>query len=572
MRILLIEDNPADAHLFEKYLEEESDLEVSVESSLGDGIERCAHETFDLVMLDLSLPDSSGLETLTRFCSEVESGPAVMLLTGLNDRAMALRAVQAGAQDFVVKGAVSPTALVAAIRHSVERHRMSQELMAANDRVRYLATHCSLTDLPNRYLLMDRMENAIASSARSGVGLAVLFVDLDHFKLVNDTYGHEAGDLVLRKVGERLKAATRSSDTVARLGGDEFAILLRGATDPSSIEKVAAKISRELSRSVEIGDAEVTALPSIGIALYPTDGTTSESLLRNADAAMYHSKKNQETHRFWSEDLRTGSQNRIGLERDLLAAIEGDELLFRFQPQVDGRTGRILGVEALTRWQRPDFGWMSPVALFPLAEELGLTEDLGRWVMQAATKVQSAWRSAGISNVRLSINFSEPEIQSASFLLGVHEALQSCSLSGSDFTFDVPESCFVKGLGATIGALRILQEEGVRIALDDFGSGLCALGFLAEAPVDEIKVDPRIVQGAAADPALRKTLRAMIHLAQDLELDLVAEGVETHAQLDLLLANGCERMQGHLFVEALDLDEATELLKRGTVDLPTRSE
>lgn len=560
MKILLIEDDPADAALFEKYLEPEADLSISVEVTLEDGIERCTHEVFDLVMLDLSLPDSQGLDTLTRFRAEGDSGPAVVLLTGLDDREMALQAVKAGAQDFVVKGAFSPQMLVTSIRHSLERHRMSQELMVANDRVRYLATHCSLTNLPNRYLFMDRLENAIASSARSGTGLAVLYMDLNKFKPINDTYGHESGDLVLRTVGERLQNATRSSDTVARLGGDEFVILLRGTADPATLARVAEKVSQEVSRPIDLRATEVTTFPSIGIAIYPSDGTTGESLLRNSDAAMYHAKKKAEPHRFWSESLRSGARYRINLERDLAHAIEHDELQLHVQPQFDVVTGTIEGFEALTRWHRPQFGWMSPLELFPLAEESGLIDDLGRWVIRAAAKLQSGWKQRRYQSGRLAINISTKQVRSASFVSSVREALHGFDLSGADFTLEVTESCLMDDEGAALDALAALRREGVRVSLDDFGSGRSSLGQLSELPVDELKIDPGIVQNAPHSAAQGKSLRAMIHLAREMEFGLIAEGVETPAQRDFLLANGCNRMQGYLFAKGMPPEEAVGLL------------
>lgn len=565
MKILLVEDDEADAMLFQAYLKAEHDFTVSLERSLGDAVERCAHETFDLVVLDLWLPDSSGLDTLNRFREEVESAPGIVLLTGLDDREMALKAVQAGAQDFVVKGTLSSSNLVPAIRHSLERHRMSQELMAANDRVRYLATHCSLTELPNRYLLMDRLENAIASAARSGTGLAVLFIDLDRFKPINDTYGHEAGDLVLRTVGERLKHATRSSDTVARLGGDEFSVLLRGTADPVTIERVAEKIGREVSQPISIDGREVVTRPSIGIALYPTDGETGEALLRNSDAAMYHAKKHHEPHRIWSDSLRVGARDRIQFEADLSRAIEQEEIALNFQPQVDGRSGRIVGFEALARWDRKGFGSISPAEFIPFAEECGLIEELGACVLRGAVRAQAKWLRLGLANGRVAVNVSPRQLRSSSFVSVVREILDSVGLSGEQLSLEITESCLIDDPEAAIEALETLRADGITIEVDDFGTGYSSLGLLAELPLDCLKIDRQFVQGAPADVRRAATTRAIINLALDLGFELMAEGVETAEQRDFLLENGCERMQGFFYSRPVTEDGALALLRSGLI-------
>lgn len=547
MRLLLIEDDLVDAHIFRTQLKKASDVEVTVETSVGDGIDRCTHEAFDLVVLDLTLPDSAGLATLRTFQSGVVDAPAILVLTGLEDETLALDAVKAGAQDFVVKGGMGAATLVQACRHAIERHRMSQELMAANDRVRHLATHCSLTHLPNRYLFMDRLGTALKNAPRSGSGLAVVFLDLDRFKPINDGFGHAAGDRVLREVADRLRASVRASDTIARLGGDEFTVLLPGVRDRADAERIARKLVEAVARPMNVEGRSVSVHASAGAAIYPSGGSTAEAILRNADAAMFQAKRRGEGLRLWSTDLSDDARGRFELENDLARAVEQDALEVHYQPQLDGQTGRIIGFEALARWNRGAAGWVAPLEFVPLAEATGLIHDLGENVLRRAMRDQRRWSESGFGPGRVAVNVSPTQLRSGRFVERVLAILDEEGLPGDRLELEITESCLVENTTTTVAALEALRARDIAIAVDDFGTGYSSLGLLPSLPLDALKVDRRFVEGVAHDARLAATTRAIVRLGIELGFEVIAEGVENEEQRAFLLDNDCPHMQGFLF-------------------------
>lgn len=562
MNVLLVEDDPSDALYFKDTLKRTADVEVQVVRSLAEAIESCERAFFELAVIDLSLPDSRGLDTIHQFVAGTTHTPAIVIMTGIDDGEIALQAVKAGAQDFIVKGLAEPSTLIRTLRYAMERHRMSQELMAANTRVRHLATHCSLTDLPNRYLFMDRLRSALAAADRTRKGVAVIFIDLDRFKPINDSLGHNAGDLVLQCVAGRLQQSIRSSDTVARLGGDEFTILLRDVTDPMNAQRVMENITNQIAEPIVVADKTITIHLSAGIAVYPRDGASGDELLRNADAAMYHAKRNFETYRFWSDELSSDVRDRLEFERALETAVRDEELALSFHPQVDAQSGAIVGCEALVRWYRPGVGWLQPADFIPVAEECGLIHVLGDWVLRRAVRTRLDWAKKGYDVGRIAVNVSPRQLRARDFVERHLAILDEVGLDAELLELDITEAGLIEDPPGAIAKLQQLRCKGVSIALDDFGTGYSSVGLLADLPLDLLKIDRQFVQGVPGDARRAATTRAIIHLALELGFDVAAEGVEAPGQRDFLLANGCRRMQGFFFAEPIAEAEAGTLMAR----------
>ena len=568
MNVLLIEDDGTDAALFLKQIEvADPQADVTIEETLEGGATRCAAESFDVVVLDLDLPDSRGLGTLDSFLEDIASPPAVVLLTGLDDRDLGMRAVQAGAQDFVVKGMMRGAALIQILRNAIERHRMAERLMAANDRVRYLATHCSLTELPNRYLFLDRLENAIASCERMQEGLAVLFIDLNRFKPINDTFGHEAGDEVLRVIAERLRKTTRSSDTVARLGGDEFTILLKNLDDPLRIERLVDKIVGAISEPISFEEAEVCVSASVGVGIYPVDGSTASSLLANADAAMYHAKRRGVSQYLWSDQLRRETRGRLALEQDLAAALAQERIVLHYQPQLDVPANQIVGFEALCRWNRVRHGPISPLDLLSVAEESDLIDRFGQVTFQEALRAQARLAKASSRPIRICVNASAKQVWRPGFATTLADLIEESDVPARTLVVEIPEGCFSKAHGALEAKLALLSKSGIGIAIDDFGSEFCPLGRLDTLSLDSIKISPRLVHTAPTQDRSAALVRSIIHLGREMGIQIVAKHVETEQQMAFLVENGCQLMQGHLFAGALP--EAQAYRAAESNDLPS---
>ncbi|MEM7411105.1 MAG: EAL domain-containing protein [Myxococcota bacterium] len=556
MDVLLIEDDEADALLFRKRLASGVDASVHEARSLREGLAVLETSEPDVVVMDLNLSDSTGLETLETFLGEAGSPPPVVVLTGHDDEEMALAAVQAGAQEYLAKGMYEPRVLAKALRHAVERHALAQNLLLANERVHFLATHCGLTELPNRYLLMDRLEHALKGAARRGAPIAVLFIDLDGFKLINDSAGHRIGDAVLVEVAKRLKAELRESDTSARIGGDEFVVLLSNIRHPRDAFLVASKLANRLSEPMRFADTErdIAVGASIGIALFPDNGTDAEMLLANADAAMYRAKSTGEACCYYTRELQEETRHRADLEAGLRRALERDEFVLHYQPRVDGRTGSKIGVEALLRWHHPRRGLVPPGDFIPVAEQSGLIDEMGAWVLRHALLAQARWIESGKSFGPVSINVAPRQLCHGDFDRLVVDALEEAGLPGSELLVEITESSLVREIETSRRILGRLRDRGVRVAVDDFGTGFCNLSLLPQLPLDELKVDRSFVVAATRDDKGAMTARSIIGLGHGLGLEVVAEGVETQAQRAFLLRNGCHWMQGFFFSKPLSED------------------
>ena len=446
--------------------------------------------------------------------------------------------------------------------------RMGENLQESHLKYEHLAYHDSLTDLPNRRLFLELLKAAIATASRQDKLVGVMFLDLDDFKRINDSLGHAVGDTLLRKVGERLEQVVRAEElvdnVVARLGGDEFIVLLGGLKDPTAPALVANRIIEALSEPIEVGDRQLLAKTSIGISVYPKDGTTSNQLLRNADAAMYHAKDmGRNSFHFFTDDLNAKLFKRIELEQKLQRGLENDEFILHYQPQVDTYTGCIVGVESLIRWSVPGQGLVPPGDFIPVAEESGLIVPIGEWVLREACRQAKTWQDMGLPPMTISVNVSARQFSDVDMEASVAEALALSGLESKYLDIELTETAVVEDPEKIISILRSLKALGVHVSMDDFGTGYSSLSMLQRLPIDCLKVDQSFVRDIATSPSDAAITIAIIAMGKSLNMDVIAEGVEDEQQLALLREYGCERFQGYFASRPVEATEITQLLVEG---------
>jgi diguanylate cyclase (GGDEF)-like protein/PAS domain S-box-containing protein len=433
-------------------------------------------------------------------------------------------------------------------------------------RMSYLAQHDSLTDLPNRILLNDRLTNAMALARRHGKKLSVLFLDLDRFKHINDSLGHAMGDRLLQSVAQRLVACVRSSDTVSRQGGDEFVILLAEVTHPQHAALTADKILQALRAPHRIEQHELHIAASIGIVTYPDDGTDADTLLKNADFAMYQAKDSgRDTYQFFEADMNVRSLERRSLENALRQALERQEFALQYQPKMNLETGAIIGVEALIRWNHPERGLVPPVQFIPIAEECGFIVPIGRWVLGEACRQARAWRDAGLPQLGIAVNVSAVELRAREFVNGVRAILTETGLDPRCLELELTETFLMQDSRSTAVVLHALKALGVRLALDDFGTGYSSLSYLKRFPIDTVKIDQSFVRDLTTDADDASIVCAVISMGKSLHMRVVAEGVETPEQLEFLRGQICPEGQGYYFSHPVAADEFAQLLERSVM-------
>jgi diguanylate cyclase (GGDEF)-like protein/PAS domain S-box-containing protein len=435
------------------------------------------------------------------------------------------------------------------------------ERKRAEERVQYLATHDSLTGLPNRAMFSELLNHVIQHSKRKQARCAVLFIDLDRFKFINDSLGHEAGDQLLRTVGERLKTRLRSSDVVARLGGDEFVMLARDLSGSEQAARIARKVLSAVIQPVELFGQDCRVTASIGVALYPDDGTDETTLMAHADVAMYHAKEEGKNNfQFYDGRLETQSRERLAMEGKLRHAIERGELSLHYQAKLDLAEHRITGVEALLRWNNAELGAVSPAKFIPLAEETGLILPIGRWVLHSACTQAVAWQRAGLPPLRVAVNLSPRQLADPGLVDEVRRVLDETGLAPAFLELEVTESSVMHHVERALEVLTALRRMGLHLAIDDFGTGYSSLAQLKRFPIDTLKVDRSFIRELPNDPEDRAIAEAILAMGKTLGLRVVAEGVETADQRDFLRERQCDEMQGYLFSKPLPADAFARLL------------
>ncbi|HSJ47779.1 MAG TPA: EAL domain-containing protein [Gammaproteobacteria bacterium] len=441
------------------------------------------------------------------------------------------------------------------VSRDISKHKQDEE------QIRNLAHYDVLTGLPNRYLLNDRIEQAISQAHREGHSLGLMFLDLDRFKNVNDSLGHQVGDRMLMEVSNRLRGLVREEDTVSRLGGDEFIILLLGV-DAEGAAHVASKIIRAMAEPFMIGGDELTITPSIGIAMYPDDGQEIETLLQCADSAMYKAKDTgRNNYRFFTVEMHSHIRRTLQLENALRRALERNELALHYQPQLEISSGDIVGVEALLRWQHPEFGMVSPADFIPIAEDSGLILPIGEWVLRTAVQQNRAWQQAGLGSFAMAVNISAVQFRQASLAQMVGQILREFGLAPGWLELELTESITMEDPLTAIGIMDRLHDQGVRLSIDDFGTGYSSLSYLKRFRINKLKIDQSFVQDITSDPDDEAIVDAVISLADSLQLRTIAEGVETVEQLEFLRSKGCDEIQGYYFSKPLPAQEVEALLR-----------
>ncbi|MFZ4702027.1 MAG: EAL domain-containing response regulator [Candidatus Methylumidiphilus sp.] len=677
-RVLLVEDNPGDADLIDELLPKEGDMGFSVQCvpRLAAALEQVKTNSFDVILLDLGLPDSAGLDTLLAM-RKGAAGLPIVVLTGNDDDRMGLAAIRQGAQDYVVKGHVYGPFLSRILRFAVERRQIEERLRqaatvfentnegitvtdaqerilmvnrafceltgyteqevlgktprifksgrhdrifyasmwadikttgrwrgevwdrrkdgeiypellsisavrdesgetthyvgifadlsrikASEARLEFLAHHDPLTELPNRLMLCCRLELSIELARREGHQLALLILDLDHFKDVNDSFGHLAGDELLKCVADRLLQRLRGSDMLCRLGGDEFAVLLDNLSQPQDAIPVALDFIRALGETWHLDNGiEVHVGTSIGISLFPDQGQTAEELLSQADAALYKAKATgRGTFQFFSDDLTLAARERVALETQLRKAIIEDELRVYYQAQIDIATGRIIGAEALVRWQHPTQGLTSPNRFIAMAEETGLIGLLGEWVLRETCRQGQQWIEAGLLPISLAVNISAHQLRYADIEALVCAVLAETGFPAECLELELTESTLMRRELESVAILQSLRDLGVSLSIDDFGTGYSSLAYLKLFPLDTIKIDKQFIDDIPDGQSDMEITSAIIAMAHALRLKVLAEGVETLAQLEFLQKQGCDRYQGYYHSQPLPAEEFVRLL------------
>jgi diguanylate cyclase (GGDEF)-like protein/PAS domain S-box-containing protein len=672
-RILVIEDNPGDARLLrEMFNEVPSDRTLSQVGTLREAEAHLAGEQFDLILLDLGLPDAQGLDAVRRARAAAPRVPLVVL-TGFDDEALAIKSLKEGAQDYLIKGEIDAKSLLRALRYAIERTAMEEAHFTEKERalvslksigegvvstdtegnitflnliaetmtgwplreaagrsiheilpildaatrhpllapfqlqtdptvaprlsilvrrdgaempiegsaagihdrmghpsgavvvfrdvtvaramsqeMAHAAQHDFLTQLPNRGVLTDRITQAIAMSALGNRRLAVLFLDLDGFKHINDSLGHPTGDRVLQSVAKRLQGSVRIVDTVSRQGGDEFVVLLSEISAPEDASTSATRLLAAVAATHSIDATELHITTSIGISVYPEDGLDAETLIKNADAAMYQAKENgRQGFQFFTPAMSVRAVERQFIVEGLRRAMAQDELSLHYQPIVDVRTGVVVGAEALARWTHPVRGSIAPDEFIPVAEDSGLIVPIGRWVMREACREAQRWSAAGHGAITIAVNVSAAEFQDPGFLAGVIGILADTGLDPRRLEIELTESVLMRRVDATARILQSLRERGVRVAVDDFGTGYSSLSYLRKFPVDALKIDQSFIRLISTDGEDTTLVTAVINMARSLKLRVVAEGVEEPNELAFIQTHLCDEAQGYLFSRPL---------------------
>lgn len=541
----------------------EADGYAVVESDNGaDAIVACRESAPDLILMDAVMPGMDGFTACARIRAQVEcASTPVLMITALDDATAIENALAAGATDYIPRP-INFRLLRKRIARLLHAHRADQ------DRWR-LANVDELTGLANRQAFRETLAGLLLSAQDASTELSVLFLDLDRFKIANDSLGHDVGDLLIRAVGARILQCVHPDDLVARLGGDEFGIVLRNPTGREMVANVASRLCQVLAEPFTFLEKEVFLGASVGIAMYPQDGATLGELIKNADTAMYQAKADKDGHYyFYRSDMAHAVAARLDIERDLRRALDRDQFELHYQPQIDSDSGRVFGVEALIRWRHPERGLVSPPEFIPIAEETGLIIPIGQWVLVQACAAAARLRRA-IPDIRMAVNICGKQLRQPGFLESVHVALKNSGLPADALELEITESSLIEKSGSVATVIGEIKAAGISLSVDDFGTGYSSLSYLSRLPLDVVKIDRTFVRDLPNDCVNANLVRAIVAMTTSLGIDVLAEGVETQAQVDALRAMGCVRMQGFHWARPLPYGELVGwITEHGGVEPP----
>ena len=545
--VVLADDDPS-IRLMVRHVLESEDFDI-IEASDGlEAIKAVEKHHPALILLDAVMPGIDGFTTCQQIKEKGHTDIPVMMITGLDDDASVERAYEVGAIDFITKP----------IKWAVLKHRVKSVVakVIAERKVQLLAYRDTLTGLPNRLLFADRLEQAVIRSERSRTSMALMLVDIDDFKLVNDSFGHDAGDKLIKAVGELISKSLRRADTIARLGGDEFAVIIEDIDGPDDAISIADNLTTILEHNVRLDDQETYTSASIGIAVYPEDGKDARTLLKNADTAMFRAKENgRHCFQFYKPEMSVNAMERLDLENSLKAAFENDEFLIHYLPVIDIHKNEVVGVEALLRWQHPDKGMIQPADFVKIVEDCGLIVALGEWLIYSVCKQIKVWQDAGLENQNVSINLTPRQFKEQDLVALFTQAMDEHDIEATSLSVEVTERTLIDNIGEVESTLKKLRAMGMKILLDDFGTGYASLAYLKEFPVDVVKIDRAFVAGIPDNEDDSTIVDAIAGLTRGLKLSLLAEGVENERQLDVLKSLGCQYAQGFFWSKALPGNE-----------------
>jgi len=535
--ILIADDDPSILLLMRHILAQCNYHVTETNSGIG-AIDLCKDNDFDLAIFDIVMPDVDGLAACTQVTRSAKNPPPVLIMTSLDDDVSVNNAFDAGAIDYVTKP----------INWSVFKQRVKRIIENESNRkkVKRLEFHDPLTGLPNRTLFLDRLESAILRAQRNQTILALLMVDIDNIKLINETLGHDNGDKVIQSVANQIITDMRKTDTVSRSSGDEFNLIIESIKDLKHVGLIAKKISQGIDHSMMILDQKIHVKASIGISIYPQDGADVGTLLSNADVALNRAKQQGgNTFEFYSHQLGKQAKRRFELETNLRHALEKDELIVYFQPKIDLASGAASGMEALVRWNHPEQGIIPPDEFIPIAEETGLIIPLGQQVIEKSCQQFKQWQQANIPVTNLSINVSARQFKEQDLVTLLHRALQENELNATHIELELTESALLSNEMQAESILNQLHDMGIKISIDDFGTGYASLAYLKRLPIDILKIDKSFIDGILSEPDDIAIINAICGLAVGLGIQLVAEGIETKEQLNKIKELNIDFGQGY---------------------------
>jgi diguanylate cyclase (GGDEF)-like protein len=561
LRLLIVEDSEDDTELLLNALRKGGYAPVFERVTSGSEMEMAlARQKWDIVVADQNLPHFSGLKALDLLKENGYDIP-FFIVSGSIDENLAAEAMKAGAQDYVMKDNL--VRLCPAIERELREVEVRRDRKRVEDVVEHQAHYDLLTNLPNRSTFHDRLTVALAQATRNRKMLAVLFVDLDRFKTIVDTLGHAIGDQLLRGVAERLSASLEEGDTLARLGGDEFVILLPQINRADRAVRAAQRILDAIKPPFHFNQNELHITMSIGITLYPYDGEDADTLLKNADTALYRAKEQgRNNYQLYTPAMNARAFERLALENSLRKAVERKEFFVYFQPQVDVATRAVVGVEALLRWQHPDLGIVYPSEFISIAEETGLITQLGEWVLRTSCAQNRTWQKSGLPPMRVAVNLSARQFQQQDLVESVARILKETGLEARWLEIEITEGIAMQNPDYSNVLLQGLKNMGVHVAVDDFGTGYSSLSYLKKFPIDTLKIDQSFVRDITTDPNDAAIANAVIVLAHSLKLTVIAEGVEHPEQEAFLREHHCDIIQGFLFSSPLPAAALESLIRQ----------